>query len=283
MASLLKMALEGSLGGIFGQMDTSGGADNTSGQPEASEGSPTRDTNLVLRGPLAVQFSEALARLYNKHEPERVEDAQVEGAQTTAPETAATESQANDALGLQELVNNVRIMSESEAEDSSTTVYGVDAEDVKPEDIVQVSQDIENVNPDDYFVVMNETPPSEALADSGSSRSAMATALESLCLKKGIKVYPSYEAFGQACLGRDKFALEGIFFKSEADKEVLAKARATSNKLADLVRTIANALEKAIRKGWSVKLSGSNDNYKVVISAVEPTTGKILHASASVN
>lgn len=284
MASLLKLALEGSLGGIFGHMDTSGGADNQSGQPtagvpEASGGSPTKDTSLVLRGPLAVQFSEALARLFNKREPEKVEDAQEEGAQTTAPETAATESQANDALGMQELANNIRIMSEPEADDNSTTVYGVDAADVKPEDIVEVSQ---QENPEDFVVVMQALPGEEP---ESTELSATARALESLCEQRGIRLYPSFEAYGQACLEKDQYALEGIFTPHQTPEQMKAeaKARQISNGLSELVRRIANALEAAIKKGWKVSLSGSNNDYKVTISAVEPKSGKHLHATAQVN
>jgi hypothetical protein len=283
MASLLKLALEGSLGGIFGHMDTSNGADNQSGQPtagvpEASEGSPTKDTSLVLRGPLAHQFSEALARLFNKHAPEKIEDSQEEAAQTTAPETAATESQANDALGLQELANNIRIMSEAEAEDNSTTVYGVDAADVKPEDIVEVSQAADQG--DDLVVVMTQLPGE---GGEEAEPSAIARALESLCESRGIRLYPSYETYGQACLEQDQFALEGIFTQSDADKLQDAKLKRITKGLEDMVTRIANALEAAIKKGWTVKLSGSNDDYKIIISALDEKSGKRLYAKASVN
>lgn len=291
MASLLHMALEGQLGGIFGQVDMSAGADNHSGEPagsgpQASEGSPEREM-LTLKGPLAVQFSQALAALYNKRADDHQGDAQEEGAQSTSPDSAAFESQANDALAFQELADNIRIMSEDESADSSTTIYGVDAKDVKPEDIVEVSQSFDSENPEEFVVVMNDDYPSENGEGGGENATRELTpigkALESLCQEKGIPLFYSFEAYALSCTEKDTFAMEGILFKDDAQKLTDMKLKRISNNLTDMVTRIANALEAAIKKGWTVKLSGSNDDYKIVISAVDEKTGKRLHATASVN
>jgi hypothetical protein len=214
MASLLHMALEGQLGGILGNLDTSGGADNQSGQPtgsgpEAAGGSPEKDM-VVLKGPLAVQFSEALARIYNKHASDRQEEAQEEES------AAALESQANDALTMQELASNIQVMSQDEAPDNSTTVYGVDAADVKPEDVVEVSQDLDGWSgetPD--FVLVMDTDKASVNGQGGSSNAVpeinqYGQALEAMCLRKGVPVHYSFKAYAQACRSQNKPALEGV-------------------------------------------------------------------------
>ncbi len=218
MASLLQMALEGSLGGIFGEIDLSMGANNSSGQPEASEGSPEKEL-IALKGPLGVQFAEALARVYDKRASDREDEAQTEEAQAAAQGEAlatATESQANDALNLQELASNIQVMSEGEAPDNSTTVYGVAATDVKPEDIVEVSQEIDNWANDisDFVVVMDADLPSENGQGGGENAqpkiSELGRALEAMCQAKGVRLYYSLEAFAQSRLKDDDEVLKTV-------------------------------------------------------------------------
>jgi hypothetical protein len=200
MASLLKLALEGQLGGMLGYLDTSNGqqhtgswlthGQNTGGRgPEAVEQGQRQDL-VELKGPLAIQLQEALAKVYDKHADDRKEDEFQKEAEV------AVESQANDALMQQELIDNIRIMSEGEESDNSTTVYGVDAADVKPEDIVEVDQ-ASGVDKKNLVVVM----VADQDGDAKPQLDAMATALESLCERKGIALYFSMEELAHHALG----------------------------------------------------------------------------------
>lgn len=196
MASLLKLALEGQLGGMLGYLDTSNGqstgswlthGQNTGGRaPEAIEQGERQDL-VELKGPLAIQLGEALAQMYNKNAVQHREDADAEEAN---PQAVATESQANDALMQEKLIDDIRILTSGEEADNSTTIYGVDAEDVKPEDIVEVSQgiDAKEGTDKDYVVILDGNS-----ADA-TQRSPMASALENLCEQKGVRVFYSMEA-----------------------------------------------------------------------------------------
>jgi hypothetical protein len=187
MASLLKMALEGELGNP---------QDVTSGKPTAAEGG---EKELVeLKGPLSLQFAEALAQLYNKRKSDHEEDTQEEASST------ALESQANDALMLQELADNIRILNQDEESDNSTTIYGVDATDVKPEDVVEVSQDLAQFGEEetpDYVVVMNADLPSVdgqgGVANAVPEVNQFGKALEAMCERRGVKVYYSLEQLSE--------------------------------------------------------------------------------------
>lgn len=172
MTSFLQMALEGELGTL----------DTGSGQPEAHE--EGQKELMVLKGPLAEQFSQALAQMYDKNKPveQQQEEAAVEGV--------AVESQANDALSLADLAESVQILGEEDVQDGATTVYGVDEADVKPEDVVEVSQELTDVDPEepDFVLVMN---------GDGASGNEYAKALESICERAGVEVFPSLEAFAE--------------------------------------------------------------------------------------
>jgi hypothetical protein len=173
MTSFLQMALEGELGTL----------DTGSGQPEAHE--EGQKELMVLKGPLAEQFSQALAQMYNKNKPvEQQEEAAVEGV--------ATESQANDALSLADLAEDVQILGEEDVQDGATTVYGVDEADVKPEDVVEVSQEITEFDPEnpDFVLVMNGDPATESVNE-------YAKALEAMCDRAGVQIFPSLEAFAE--------------------------------------------------------------------------------------
>jgi hypothetical protein len=251
MPSFLKLALEGELDGSLGTLDTSGGQDNQSGQPvgtaptvadpqsataqdtptggkpEAHEGSPEKEL-IVLKGPLAEQFSQALAQIYSKTAEQQTEDQQQEdvttdgsantpeesSAETTTEDTSngtdestdntALESQANDALTLQDFAENIQLLSEDEASDASTTVYGVDAKDVKPEDVVEVSQDINEFDPEDpdFVVVMTADLPSDNGQGGGENAepeiNQYGKALEAMCDRAGVPLYFSLEAYAHA-------------------------------------------------------------------------------------
>lgn len=193
MASLLKLALEGA----FDSWVTGGGKTGGGGVEALNTGE--RDMSVELKGPLAVQLQEALAQVYNKHNLDRNEEAQEEEAN---PMAVSVESQANDAIMQQEADDAMRILGQAEEKDSSTTVYGVDAKDVKPEDIVEVSQDLakfgENEEPD-YVVVMDADLPSENGQGGGENAQpelgVLAKSLESMCLKRGARVYFSLESY----------------------------------------------------------------------------------------
>jgi hypothetical protein len=193
MTSLLKLALEGELG----DLDLGGGEKTGGPGPEANEGSPEKDL-IILKGPLAEQFSMALAKLYGKDNEAHKED-----AQTEAMDTVATESQANDALALQQFASDVQILTEQESTDNATTIYGVDAMDVKPEDVVEVSQDLDGWDPEepDFVVVMTADLPSVNGEGGGENASPEVNqygkALEAMCLRKGVPLYFSLEAFAE--------------------------------------------------------------------------------------
>lgn len=186
MTSFLKLALEGELG----TLDTGGG------QPEAHE-QGEKDL-MILKGPLAEQFSQALAQMYDKNKSvEQQEEA-------TAVEGVAIESQANDALSLADLADSVQILGEDDEQDGATTVYGVDANDAKPEDVVEVSQDIDDFDAEDpdFVLVMNGTGASVNGEESGEGAEPQMNeygkALEALCDRAGVPVYFSLEAYAHA-------------------------------------------------------------------------------------
>ncbi len=208
MASLLKLALEGA----FDSWVTGGGKTGGGGVEALNTGE--RDMTVELKGPLAVQLQEALAQVYNKHNLDRNEEAQEEEAN---PMAVSVESQANDAIMQQEADDAMRILGQAEEKDSSTTVYGVDAKDVKPEDIVEVSQDLakfgENEEPD-YVVVMDADLPSENGQGGGENAQpelgVLAKSLESMCLKRGVKVYFSMESYAKAGLDDEDEVLKVV-------------------------------------------------------------------------
>jgi hypothetical protein len=212
ISSLLKLAIEGlavESESAPASLDTGGTHTGGSG-PEAVEGGE-KDL-IILKGPLAEQFSQALAKLYSKTPEVKTEEAQAE-----AMEGVAIESQANDALTLQEFADTTQVLGEDEATDNATTVYGVDAADVKPEDVVEVSQDLAdwNAEDEDFVVVMNADEPS-VNGEGGNAEpqvSEYAKALEAMCLRAGVPVYPSLESFAEK-RKQDKEKVKALKFKS---------------------------------------------------------------------
>jgi hypothetical protein len=189
MASLLRAALEGQLGSV---------------EDDSRE-------LIEIKGPLSEVFSQALNEVYARPEASTAETANEApevaspgatesdaaagsgdgrgSAQDRAPETSKAlldssgqrggqsqglESQANDALALAQLINNVELASaDTTPGAAATTVYGVSATDVKPEHIVEVSQDLAELGqhgtgPDNYVVVMDATQPSVNGSDSSN-------------------------------------------------------------------------------------------------------------------
>jgi hypothetical protein len=213
MASLLALALEGELGDLDLNVDT--GGDKTGGSgPEAVEGGEKE--LIVLKGPLAEQFSQALAKLYNKNADSKKEDAQEDVA---ANQKIATESQANDALSFQQFADDFQLLNEQESADQATTVYGVDAMDVKPEDVVEVSQELSDWNPEDpdFVVVMSADQPSVNGEGGGENASPeinqYGKALEAMCLRRGVPLYLSLESFAEKRKA-DKQKVKELHFKS---------------------------------------------------------------------
>jgi hypothetical protein len=169
--SLLKAALEGEL---------------VAQQEAPAQGASDKEM-LELKGPLSEVFSAALQKAYAR--PTSADAPQSE---------VATESQANDALAIAQLVNDVELSNAATPSDgNATTVYGVAANDVKPEDIVEVSQDLSD-GADNFAIVIDATQPSVNGSDSSVPTERVqyfASALEALAEAYGVKVYPSLEAF----------------------------------------------------------------------------------------
>ncbi|WP_144106686.1 hypothetical protein [Paraburkholderia sp. BCC1886] len=189
MPSLLKVALEGD-----------------SAEPFASTSSDATDKDMVeLKGPLADVFTQVLAKEYARADP----------AAAPATEGVATESQANDALAVSELMDNIQLANDTTpAGDGALTVYGVAAADVKPEHIVEVSQDLANRDADDmedFILVMDATQPSVNSPESSNAEprfEKLGEALESLVDAYGGHVFHSLEGFAKAYL-EDKRAGQG--------------------------------------------------------------------------
>jgi hypothetical protein len=210
MASLLRAALEGELG------------------------NPPDDGKelMELKGPLSEVFSQALNQVYARPDTPSVEPDAVDasgaagskepvvratvhnGTEDTGADSTqsqALESQANDALALAQLINNVELAgTDAQSGGAGTTVYGVSAADVKPEDIVEVSQDLaqrgqHGTGPDNYVVVMDATQPSVNGSDNSNPEPRvveLGQALEALVHAYGSRVYPSLESFAKDWLAR---------------------------------------------------------------------------------
>ncbi|WP_233875034.1 hypothetical protein [Paraburkholderia adhaesiva] len=222
MASLLRAALEG------------------------EPGCPPEDDKelMELKGPLSEVFSQALNQVYARPDSPPVDsgaagasgtgDSEEPAAQVVeqgsgdrtgagdeqphSPSHApshALESQANDALALAQLINNVELASTDAQSGAAgtiagTTVYGVSAADVKPEDIVEVSQDLaergqHGAGPENYVVVMDATQPSVNGSDNSNPEPRvveLGQALETLVHAYGSRVYPSLEAFAKDWMER---------------------------------------------------------------------------------
>ena len=214
MASLLRAALEGELG------------------------NPPEDERelMEIKGPLSEVFSQALNQVYARPDAPPADPADsggvdahgaagatepasrtraldaTKGTTSGAEPSQALESQANDALALAQLISNVELTGADTAPGTAgTTVYGVSAAEVKPEHIVEVSQDLAQRNPDvdDYVLVMDATQPSVNGSDSSNPEprvvgleSGLSSALEALVVAYGSRVYPSLEAFARDWLER---------------------------------------------------------------------------------
>jgi hypothetical protein len=191
MTSLLKAALEGE---IVEMLDTQ--------SPK-----PVEDKDIMeLKGPLSEVFSKALAKAYARNDPLTDKS----GQDATPGDQTALESQANDALAIAQLVNDVQMSNAATpADGNALTVYGVAANDVKPENIVEVSQDLagRDLDASDFILVMDATNPSVNGTDSGTPDERVefyGKALEGLAEAYGVKVYPSLEAFAEAWVADKK-------------------------------------------------------------------------------
>lgn len=144
-----------------------------------------KDT-VVMKGPLSDIYTNALNIAY---------------AKTPTPEgEVAQESQANDQLMLQALAEDLQGES-SDQTGGQTTVYGVSAQDVGPQDVINISQTYAQ-DPDEKVVLIidgvqpgpnspDDTIPAERVE-------VLTTALESIVKVHGGHVYRSLGEFASA-------------------------------------------------------------------------------------
>jgi hypothetical protein len=255
--SLLKAALEGEL---VGQQENPA--------PQASE-----KEMLELKGPLSEVFSQALQKAYARP------------TSSDAPESGvATESQANDALAIAQLVNDMEMANAATPSDgNSTTVYGVAANDVKPEDIVEVSQDLAE-GADNFAIVMDATQPSVNGSDSSAPSERVeyfAKALEALAEAYGVKVFPSLEAFAADWVAKKQIATEAKKEPSAEERAEQKKFNALSFKISDHAVAIAKRIDKALKAGYKVRFGrGPKESVCVYVSGKNPAGGPAIENMA---
>jgi hypothetical protein len=158
----------------------------------ALEDADIKDEPVVIKGPISDAFTETLQKIYAKTDENSNSDNNV-----------ATESAANDALAMQQLANAATNAGQHNL--PATVVYAVNADAVTPDDVVAITTDMINQDPNrefSYAIVTNATTPT-AMAGAGgdttemidTSPSALNKALESIAEHYGVKIYPSLEAF----------------------------------------------------------------------------------------
>lgn len=116
------------------------------------------DDPIVVRGPLGESITQALNQVYAKVDPETGEPTP-EGGATDDPlfERPALESQAQEVTVIQELVNAVN-HSPSPAVQQGVDIYAVGADDVTPETVVDVINDMDD-SPREYVVIADVSAP----------------------------------------------------------------------------------------------------------------------------
>lgn len=184
----------------------------------------TEDTTVVMKGPLADVYSDALSKVLDKNAPPPDDgsgapanptDATVNTTDLNAavPETldtveAATvsavgnivlESQAIDAAVAQSLAEN---MADEAPTDGSTfeTLYAIDQTQVQPEDVKDVTAILAEADkPENVTVLIDEVVPEDAIAEDQKEEVAeskeLAVALESMVIAMGGKVVHSFKDY----------------------------------------------------------------------------------------
>jgi hypothetical protein len=159
----------------------------------ALEDADLKDEPVVIKGPLSDAFTQSLQQIYSKDQDTANQDGNV-----------ATESQANDALAMQALARALQ-QEFDPASAVNPTVYAVSSDNVTPEDVIAVTTDMVNQDPDDMpnYALVIDTTTAKAQAGNGDNPeafvdmtpSALATALESIARHHNVKIYPSLEAY----------------------------------------------------------------------------------------
>lgn len=144
------------------------------------------DQFIVMKGPLSMLYTEALAKVYAK---DKLPDG----------ETVATESMANDALMMQALAQDYGTQDSNDGSGGATTVYGVSASDVNEDDFVNISKEL--TGPDKMVLIIDGTgagpnsPEDSVPQERVEELSDMTGALETFVTKVGGRVYHSLEEF----------------------------------------------------------------------------------------
>ncbi len=159
----------------------------------ALEDAATDDEPVVIKGPLSDAFTQSLNEVYTKT-PE-------------GGEAVATESQANDVIAMTALARAISNQVDPEADNTPPTVFAVNAAEVTDQDVIALTQDMIDQSPssvDDYALVLDTTTP-EVQAGTGVDQTgerfidigpnSLASAMESIAISHGIKVYRSLEAY----------------------------------------------------------------------------------------
>lgn len=156
----------------------------------ALEDASIQDEPVVIKGPLSDEFTKSLNEVYAKPK---------EGGE----DNVSTESQANDAIAMQALAKAISDQIDPQADNTPPTVFAVAASDVTDQDVLALTQDMINQDPDrglDYAIVLDTTTP-EVQAGTGEESTQfleinpLATAIESIAAAHGIPVFTSLEAY----------------------------------------------------------------------------------------
>lgn len=152
--------------------------DDSTAQPATASG---QDQTIVMKGPLAEVFAQALDVAYAKDKPQ------------DTPDQPAMETQAMDAEIARQIVS--QLVQADAAPATASTVYGVSESSVQENDVVNVTKELASAeNPEKFVLVIDGTAPTTRSAQDTAPVERveiLRTALECLVEAHGGKVYRS--------------------------------------------------------------------------------------------
>jgi hypothetical protein len=156
---------------------------------EDSDSSPDIDqeASIILKGPLSQVYSDALQKAYSNDRPEE--------------NATSTESQQIDATIMSKLADMLAPQ-QAQATDGYQTVYGVSKDQVDDEVVVDVTKELtqapQSSDGRGFVLVIDGTQPGANGQYEGDDQVRVVSALESLVVSMGGKVFHSLKDYGQS-------------------------------------------------------------------------------------
>jgi hypothetical protein len=181
----------------------------------STNGESADNLTVMMKGPLAETYTQALDLAYSKVDPatgqpigmliageENLNDTSTVGTPVTpVPASPCLEYQQQETQLLNDLRDNLAPASGTGDGETFLTIYGVDKEDIKPENLIEITELAADPNVADKLIVVADAtqPSADGRASKGTDKVVnLSKALEAITEAFNIKLYPSLIAAAKA-------------------------------------------------------------------------------------